>query len=113
MLKNHFDICYSFDKKNYLIPLCMPKNIENFQFDYTDALSLIFKYEVMPSGMVARVLVRMSDYIQDDLISSTAGVLFKENCKALIEEYYLDNDANSYIKISVTGDSNQKKYFLN
>jgi internalin A len=113
MLKNHFDICYSFDNKNYLIPLCMPKNIADYQFNYTDALTLIFKYEVMPSGMVARVLVRLSDYIEEDLISSTAGVLRKDKCVAFLEEYYLDNDANSYIRVSVKGSPKDKKYFLN
>lgn len=112
MLKNHFDICYQVEDV-FLIPLCMPEILPENDFDAKDSIQVLFKYEVMPSGMVARVLVRLNEYIKENYISKTSGILINENNSAKIEEYYLPNDANRYIRIIVNGNLNSRKEFLN
>lgn len=110
MLKNNFDICYNVGK-NFLIPLCMPENLPENNFS-NEGIKVLFKYEIMPSGMVARVLVRLNEFIEGDLISRTAGILSNSGNRAKIEEFYLNNDANRYIRIIVNGKKNTQKQFL-
>jgi len=106
MLKNQLDICYTLNNKEFVVPLLMPSILPNNIIDFKqNNLSLIFKYEVIPSGLVPRLIVRLSDYIKDNLISSNAGIIEKENSIAKIEEYDFKNDANKYIRITVIGEN--------
>lgn len=114
MLKNNLDICYKYNDTDYLIPLCMPENIIDepvFNDEYN--LTWLFKYEIMPSGILAKSIVRLSDYILDNNVSKNAVLLRKDNTKALLEEYYVDGDANKYIKIFVSGTKYECLDFLN
>ena len=106
MLKNQLDICYTVNDQEFVVPLLMPNKLPENNIDFSkDTLSILFKYEVMPSGLIARLLVRLSDYIKDNLLSNSSGIINKDNSVAKIEEYFMKNDANKYIKISVVGEN--------
>ncbi len=86
-------------------------------FDEKDSLQLLFRYVIMPSGLVARLIVRRSEDIKAQWVCKNAVILFNDNhgCGAKIEEYYLPNDGNRYIRICVNGESaeNRKIYLAN
>ncbi|PWN67263.1 leucine-rich repeat domain-containing protein [Chryseobacterium oncorhynchi] len=105
MLKNHYDICYTLNDSDYLIPLLMPNELPNNDIDFSDGLQVIFKYEIMPKGLIPRVLVRKSEYIHNNLICSNAGVLLSGSTWAKITEHFEKNDANRYIKITTKGEN--------
>jgi len=105
MLKNHYDICYTLNDQDYLIPLLMPNEIPENDIDFSDGLQIIFKYEIMPKGLIPRILVRKSEYIYNDLLCSNAGILKIENTIAKISEHFEKNDANRYIKIITKGEN--------
>jgi Leucine-rich repeat (LRR) protein len=104
MLKNHYDICYTINDKDYLIPLLMSNELQKNDVDFSDGLQIIFKYEIMPKGLIPRLLVRKSEYIFKDLICNSAGILFHDNTYAYVTEHFEKNDANRYIKIITKGE---------
>ncbi len=103
MLKNHYDICYTLNDKDYLIPLLMPNELPENNVEFSDGLQIIFKYEIMPKGLIPRLLVRKSEYIYNNLICSSAGILFHDDTYSYITEHFEKNDANRYIKIVAKG----------
>ena len=74
-------------------------------------LIVLFRYETVPPGLVSRLIVRMSEYVEDSLVAKNAVILRKGQARAKIDEYFKENDANKYLKIVVTG-SNFDKYTL-
>ncbi|MCY0968286.1 leucine-rich repeat domain-containing protein [Chryseobacterium wangxinyae] len=105
MLKNHYDICYTLNNNDFLVPLLMPNELPVNNIDFSDGLQIIFKYEIIPKGLISRILVRKSNYIFNNLICSNAGILFNDNTYVLITEHFEKNDANRYIKIIAKGEN--------
>jgi hypothetical protein len=65
----------------------------------------------MPDGIIARLIVRLNEYIEDGLIWKRGVILTKDNCQAqIIEE---DNaEGLKIIDIHINGDIHQRKYLL-
>ncbi|MEY4927690.1 MAG: hypothetical protein RI894_2126, partial [Bacteroidota bacterium] len=113
LLKNQFDICFKLKgSETYLVPLCMPEDLPDHEFEQNRALVLLFKYEMMPPGMLTRLIVRLSDDIKAELVSKMGIVLETKAVLAKVEEYKLENDANKYIRLSVIGSPAAQKDYL-
>ena len=76
-------------------------------------LIVLFRYETVPPGLVSRLIVRMSEYVEDSLVAKNAVILRKGQARAKIDEYFKENDANKYLKIVVTGSNFDKYTFMN
>ena len=113
MLKNNLDICFTSDDDTFLVPLCMPEKLPEYQFDETDGLMVLYQYETIPPGMISRLIVRMSEYIEDNLVSKNATILKTGKARAKIDEYFKENDANQYLKIAVTGSKYDRYELMN
>ncbi|MBK8625646.1 MAG: hypothetical protein IPN86_08865 [Saprospiraceae bacterium] len=113
MLKNNLDICYTSDNQTFIIPLCMPEKLPDHHFDEKGGLIVLFRYETVPPGLVSRLIVRMSEYVEDSLVAKNAVILRKGQARAKIDEYFKENDANKYLKIVVTGSNFDKYTFMN
>ncbi|MBK9567583.1 MAG: hypothetical protein IPO37_21160 [Saprospiraceae bacterium] len=113
MLKNNLDICYTSDNQTFIIPLCMPEKLPDHHFDEKGGLIVLFRYETVPPGLVSRLIVRMSEYVDDSLVAKNAVILRKGQARAKIDEYFKEGDANKYLKIVVKGSIFDKYTLMN
>jgi len=74
----------------------------------------LFRYEIMPPGLVARLIVRLNEDIKDELVCKNAVILENSNHQTLakVEEFRLPNDAYKYIRICVIGQASERKAYL-
>jgi len=97
MSKNNFDICYKSARGNYvaaqLLPADRPLNFKWFKSSNT-ALQFCYRYPVMPKGLMSRLIVRLSDYIEiieGEEIVWKKGAILKiaynhSSCRVLMKE---------------------------
>lgn len=106
MLK--FELCYKVDNSNiYIAPQLLPINEPVYEWDVENSLQFRFCYEFMPRGIIARLIVRMHRFIQNNRLLWREGVIVeKDNERALIKEVYEKKE----IQIFVAG--NQPRIFL-
>jgi internalin A len=117
MTRENFGICYAIkdEAKSHLVPLCMKEQLPpDAVFDEKGSLQHLFRYEIMPPGLVARLIVQLHEDIQAQWVCRKAVLLHNQThgCTAKIEEYYLPNDANQYIRICVQGKAAERKIYL-
>jgi len=78
-----FELCYDIDPdKTFLVPDLLPKDVP-FVGDWTGALNFQYVYNVLPSSIITRFIVRMNQYLQND-IWRTGAVLAIKQSKALV-----------------------------
>ena len=117
MQKEDFDICYQLKnttKKSYLFPQLLndvtPEQANNWQ--RKGSLSFRYRYPFMPKGIITRITVRLSDWIQsENLVWKSGVILIKDDCRALIKED-ISREGLKVIDISVTGDVRSRKELL-
>lgn len=108
LMKNRkFDLCFELDNGDYLAPRLLPVD----EIDYTwesgsDNLKFEIHYKFMPKGIVARLIVKMSEDVFEDKYWRTGVILEYDGTKALVKEKYFENK----ITIELIGDN--KKDFL-
>lgn len=102
-----FELCYDIEPdKSFLIPDLLPKD-EPFTGEWNDALAFQIHYNVLPSSIVSRFIVRMNAFIHKT--SWRAGVVLKSgNNIALIK----GDTEEKKIFIWVSGDQNTRRDFL-
>ena len=67
MSKNNFDICYKSESGKYVAAQLLPKNRPpNFRWNksFTTALQFRYQYPIMPKGLMSRLIVRLSGYLE-------------------------------------------------
>lgn len=102
-----FELCYDIESnRTYLIPDLLPKD-EPFTGDWDDSLTFQFHYNVLPSSIITRFIVRMNSFIYKTVWRS--GVILKSKdvtalVKADVEE--------RKIYIWVNGNENMRRDFL-
>lgn len=121
MQKNKFDICYSLEKadeETYIVPNALKNKApkEANEWNRKKTLSFRYRYQFMPEGIVARIIVRLNNWIKtddngNDLVWKKGCILSKNNCTALIKND-ISNDGLTIVDISVGGDSFYRKEFL-
>ncbi|KOR30146.1 hypothetical protein TI04_06910 [Achromatium sp. WMS2] len=100
-----FEICYSLNANEYLLPDLFSTDEPNFSFDDTQALYFILEYNFLPKSVFTRFIIRMHNDILDNTYWRT-GVLLQEpttNTKALVET------ANKRITLQINGPQ-QREY---
>ena len=101
----HFQLCYQLDKKEtYFIPSAFPKDKpDNFEWESNDVLRFQYDYDVLPSSIMSRFLVKAHDLIKDNLYWRNGVVLKFEIERSLAYIKADPLDKKIFIEISGTG----------
>ncbi len=123
MTKNNFDICYESSEGNYVAAQLLPDNAPPYIWHKKNgALQFRYQYPIMPKGLMSRLIVRLSDFIERDekgveMVWKKGAILrYKiegEDCRVLMRE----DDAESQsglrqIILEVLGEPRYRKYAL-
>ena len=112
MKKDNFEICYPLanDSHTYITPQLLPDTAPIYDFDTNDTLKFRFRYQFMPDGIMARLIVRLNEYIQDSLVWNRGVVIEDNGCLAqIIEE---DSMEGKIIDIQINGNAHHRKFLL-
>lgn len=102
-----FELCYEIDRDQFLIPDLLPKD-ESFTGEWTSALGFQIHYNVLPSSIITRFIVRMNPFIYNKTVWRTGMVLKSGGNTALIKADTEDRK----IYIWVNGDETTRRDFL-
>ncbi len=100
-LMKRFEICFELKKNVYIIPeLLRPTSLE-MEFNKQGAISLVYKYDFMPAGILPRLTVRLKDLIHGNKYWKNGVYLTYENTfgRAVVNQF------SRTIKIEVNGES--------
>ena len=67
MSKNNFDICYKSENGNYVAAQLLPDDRPDaykWVKTYNAALQFRYQYPIMPKGLMSRLIVRLSEYLE-------------------------------------------------
>jgi internalin A len=101
MLKEKFDICYTLDNNEFIVPTALPEETpeEAQNWDITNNLNYRYEYDFMPRGLVSRLIVRLFDLIQDEIVWKDGAMLQCCEAKALLKLEKIEGKENIKIKI--------------
>lgn len=112
MLKDHFDLCYATSNHQYIAPQLLPSIQPKYIWENESILSFRFKYPFMPYGILTRLIVRLNELIQNNLVWRN-GVIFQEyGCQAQVLEREDTKDGLNVIDIEVNGNILERKFLL-
>ncbi len=105
-LMKKFELCFLLPNEvDYIVPGLLPPNqpdeVDNW--DITNNLRLEYRYEFMPSGIITRLIVRMHDFIKNNMFWSQGVVIEREETEALITS----NIFKQKISINIRGKNKQ------
>ena len=87
-------------KKAFIAPQLLKASAPEYQFNFSQALIVKYKYRFMPKGIMTRFIVRMNKYIKgQELVWKEGVVLKRQDATAEVIESY----ENYEINIRVTG----------
>ncbi len=96
MQKREFDLCYEYvhhGRTHYLAPDLMPdiRPLVAQNWDKTDNLSFRYQYPFMPQGLIGRLIVRTSTFIELDpnhkqLVWKSGAILKRDGVQAFLRE---------------------------
>jgi internalin A len=114
MLKDNFELCYKVPECNdeYIVPLLLPKIKPDYLWDEKDNLKFRFQYPFMPDGIISRLIVRLHEYIENQLVWNEGLVLQKNSAKAQIIETKTIKEGVKIIDIRLSGNPNYRKELL-
>jgi len=93
-----FELCYDIEPdKSFLIPDLLPKD-EIYTGEWDDALAFQYHYNVLPSSIISRFIVRMNAFIHKNTIWRSGVVLKRGDNNALVKAD--TEDRKIYIWIS-------------
>jgi internalin A len=102
-----FELCYDIEPdKKFLVPDLLPKD-EPFTGEWGDSLAFQYQYNVLPSSIISRFIVRMNAYIHKTVWRS--GVVLKRNGNTALVKADME-DRRIYIWVS--GDQTTRRDFL-
>ncbi len=107
LMKNkRFDLCFELKDGRYLAPQLLPHKQPDFSWSHTAQRTLDFEivYAFLPKGIISRLIVRLNDYVHNNLYWRYGVVLDYKNTKAFIEEQYFQRK----IIVKVVGKASKK-----
>jgi len=108
LMKNRkFDLCFELNNGEYLIPRLLP--VDEIDHDWESApnnLKFEFRYKFMPKGILARLIVKLSNDIFEDKYWRHGVLLQYDNTTAIIKEKYFEN------KLTIELAGQNKREFL-
>jgi hypothetical protein len=116
MLKDNFEICYKIEgKEEYIAPQLLSAQRPEFFWDERDNLKFQFQYPYMPRGIITRLIIKLSDYIEQqngtEMVWEKGVILTKGENRAIITEE-LNQEGIKILNIKVAGDVYHRKELL-
>ncbi|MFC1998007.1 COR domain-containing protein, partial [Chloroflexota bacterium] len=103
-----FELCYDIESdKKFLVPDLLPKD-EPFTGEWDDALAFQYHYNVLPSSIITRFIVRMNAFVHQPTTWRSGTVLKKDGNTALVKADYEDK----VISVLVQGSHTTRRDFL-
>ncbi len=108
-MMRRFELCYPFPGQDhaYLVPDLLPKE-ERYTGDWSDALTFQIHYDVLPSSVMSRFIVRMHRCIKQHTVWRTGVFLTLNGNDALVRADLTDNR----ITIRVRGPASGRRELL-
>ncbi len=105
-LMKKFELCFLLPNGvDHIVPELLPPNqpdeIDNW--DNSNNLRFEFRYKFMPAGIITRLIVRMHDFIENNLFWLQGVLIERENTQALI----ISNTFERKISINIKGKNRQ------
>ncbi|WP_034058880.1 COR domain-containing protein [Lacinutrix jangbogonensis] len=100
-LMKKFELCFEINKGTFIIPELLRPSSPDLEIKIIDPISLIYKYDFMPAGILSRLTVRLKDSIFDNFYWKN-GLYVKHNDSIGIIE---SNQFSRTIKIKVSGNN--------
>lgn len=101
-----FELCYEINENTFLVPDLLPKD-EPYTGDWSGAFAFQYHYNILPTSIISRFIVRMHAFIYKTVWRS--GVVLKSGGNTALIKADTE-DRKIYIWIS--GDKNTKRDFL-
>jgi internalin A len=123
MSKNNFDVCYQSENGYYVAAQLLPESHppQYKWYTQTGALQFRYQYPIMPKGLMSRLIVRMSSYLEavegTEIVWKKGAILHIEKDHQICRVMMCEDDAESKsglreIKIEVMGDLEYRKFAL-
>ena len=105
-----FELCYQIDDfNNYIAPQLLPVEQPIYPWIDTPNITVKYKYEFMPKGIMTRFTVRMHSYIENqEWVWKEGVILTKDTARAEIIEIYGKKEIQ--IRIGGEGVDNRRKF---
>lgn len=110
LMKNRkFDLCFEMENGEFLVPRLLPVDEIEHTWNYSpNNLKFELRYKFMPKGILARLIVKLSNDIFENKYWRYGVLLKYETTKAIIKEKYFENK----ITIEISGDY-KREYLFN
>ncbi|MBD3218358.1 MAG: hypothetical protein GF310_08780, partial [candidate division Zixibacteria bacterium] len=114
MLKDNFELCYKLSGTvdQYIVPLLLSSERPKYDWDNTNNLQFRFQYPFMPKGIVSRLIVRMHEYIDNNIVWKEGVVFNKDGARAQVIEQETTREGLKIIEIRLNGTPNSRKELL-
>ena len=110
-LMEKFELCFAYQqlgRDRYLIPELLSKEEPDLDWNYKGSLALEFHYDVLPTSIMSRFIVRMNNMISMNTYWHDGVVLSLEDNKALVKADFEDRK----IFVWITGEERTRRAFL-
>lgn len=99
-LMRKFELCFPFVEmpSQFLIPDLLPKAEPEFEWDASNNLVFEYHYDILPSNILSRFIVRMHNYIFQEKYWRNGVILAYEENQALIKADSIDSKIFIWIK---------------
>ena len=80
-LMERFGICYQLpeDENEFIVPLLLPGDRPEFEWEAKNHIELRYKYDFMPKGIITQLVVKLHDIIENQEKVWKRGSVFKHN----------------------------------
>jgi len=109
-----FELCFAYDpRERYLIPELLPKEEPDLQ-DWKDASGLRFEYhyDVLPTSVISRFIVKTHDTILSKIYWHTGVVLTQDNNQALVKADIEDKKIYIWVRGNANINTKDKRSLL-
>jgi internalin A len=109
MKNNKFDLCFELDNGDYLVPRLLPVDEVENDWESSEFNSKFeFRYNFMPKGILARLIVKLHSEIYNNKYWRYGVILESEGTFAIIREKYFQNK----ITIELNGPNKREYLYL-
>ncbi len=114
MLKDNFELCYKLTTSadRYIVPSLLSPKKPDYPWDEENNLHFRFQYPFMPKGIVSRLVVRMHQYVSQDMLYKEGAVFIKSGAQAEVIERKTIKEGLKIVAIRLNGQAGERKDLL-
>jgi len=109
-IMQRFELCFQVPDNidSYFIPGAFPKDRPEFEWNSDSTIKILFQfsYDVMPSSIMSRFIVKIHKLIRNNDYWRNGVIIKKDNCEALIKA----DPSDKKIVIEVVGEGNKRDF---